>query len=88
MRPAIQFISKKVGSITYQIPVILPVPKEVSKGIYWIIKETCGRKRGKYKKLIYKELVNLSLKRGNAVKVKRNLHQLARENKRFVKYLD
>lgn len=34
VRPAIQFISKKVGSITYQIPVILPVPKEVSKGIY------------------------------------------------------
>jgi len=58
-KPYVALLSKKVGSVTYKIPVSLSLLKENSVSISWIVKEPCGLKKGnsflniKKKKLYY-----------------------------------
>jgi len=45
--------------------------REIFQGIYWTIKETCGLKRGEYSTLLLHELLNLSKRVGNVMRVKK-----------------
>lgn len=59
----------------------MPVTKEFAKAIYWIVNETCGLKKGNYKELLYTEFVELSKTRGNAIKKRIKVQELAEKNK-------
>ena len=86
-RPFLTLVSKKRGSVSYRIPMYISIKREVFQAIYWIINETCGLKKGNYKKVLVKEFVNLSFITGNALRAKRKLHRTAQQNRVFIKYL-
>jgi ribosomal protein S7 len=83
-RPVLTLISKKKGGKVYKIPVSISVNREVFQALQWTIKETCGRNKGNYKKLLLKEFLNLSLKIGNAVRAKKILYKIAKKNRIYI----
>lgn len=87
VKPYVGFISKKVGSVTYKIPIGLRFQKEISLGVYWIVDESCGRKLGPYATCLKKELINAFKKRGLAYKRKEVVHDVAENTRVYLKYL-
>lgn len=86
-RPYLALITKKRGSISYNIPVSISLKREIFQSIYWIINETCGLKKGNYEILLLKEFINLSYQIGNAMKAKKNLHKVGQQNRIYIRYL-
>jgi len=58
--------------------------REIFQGIYWTIKETCGLKRGEYSTLLLHELLNLSKRVGNVMRVKNELYKVAKKNRIYI----
>lgn len=86
-RPFLNLIAIKKGSMTYQVPTYISIQREIFQGLYWLIKETCGLKKRNYQKELLKEFINISFRRGNAVKAKEKLHQAALQNRVYIKFL-
>lgn len=86
-RPYLTLITKKRGSISYNIPVSVGVKREIFQSIYWIINESCGFKKGNYEMLLVKEFINLSYQIGNAMRAKKNLHKIGEQNRIYIRYL-
>jgi len=83
-RPVLILISKKRGGKIYRIPVGIPIKREIFQAVQWTVKETCGRKKGAYMQLLLKELLNLSIKVGNAMRARKNLHKIAEKNRMYI----
>jgi ribosomal protein S7 len=86
-RPFLTLIAIKKGSMTYQVPAYISIKREIFQGIYWLIKETCGLKKRNYQQELLKEFINISFRRGNAVKAKEKLHQASIQNRVYIRFL-
>ena len=79
--------SKKIGSVTYHIPVSLRPSKEISQGIYWVVSESCGYKMGPFEKCLESELSNVLVGQGKSLKKKEALYNLVVKNRAYIKFL-
>lgn len=87
VKPYVGFRKKKVGSVTYVIPVSLRVEKENALAMTWIVKESCGRKLGAFEQCFYTELTGLLSGTARSLKKKEHISKVADANRGFVKYL-
>jgi small subunit ribosomal protein S7 len=85
--PYVGLRAKKVGSVTYKIPVPLSKRKEISAGIAWVVGESCGFKKGKKLDCLEKELRLLYKGQGSILKKKKSLYQTSEANRVYIKYL-
>jgi len=72
-RPVLTFISKRRGSKIYRVPISISMRREIFQGVQWIIKETCGLKKGDYTRVLLNELLNISHKMGVAIRMKKKI---------------
>lgn len=87
VRPYAIVVSQKKGSITYRIPLYTTPNREVFQGLYWLINESCGLKKGDFKYCLLKELVNLSFRTGKVMRIKAHFHKLVQRNRSMIKKL-
>jgi len=83
-RPVLTFISKRRGSKIYRVPISISMRREIFQGVQWIIKETCGLKKGDYTSALLNELLNISNKMGVAIRMKKKLHKFAEKNRMYI----
>lgn len=83
-RPVLTLISKKRGGKVYRVPVSISMKREIFQAVQWTVKETCGLKKGAYSTVLLKELLNISVNVGNAIKVKKALHKFAEKNRMYI----
>lgn len=86
-RPFAIIVSQKKGSITYKIPLYTTRKREIFQGLYWLINESCGLKKGDFKYCLLKELIKLSYKIGKVMRIKANFHSLVQRNRSLIKKL-
>jgi ribosomal protein S7 len=87
VRPYAIIVSQKKGSITYRIPLYTTPNREVFQGLYWLINESCGLKKGDFKYCLLKEFINLSLRTGKVMRIKAHFHKLVQRNRSMIKKL-
>lgn len=85
--PVVQLKRKKVGGISYKIPIHLIEKKRSSLGLKLLVQSSCGRKLGPRLALFSREILLASRGKGQAIQRKNALHNLAVLNRAYIKFL-
>lgn len=86
VKPQIEVKSKRVGGSTYQVPIEVPVRKQSSLAMKWIISFSRKRHEKSMAQKLGAELIDAYNKTGNSVKKKEDTHKMAEANKAFAHF--
>ena len=84
--PKMEVRSRRVGGVTYQIPVEVREDRSISLALRWVVKAArASRKRTNktYMSCLCHELMEAYNKRGGACKIKEEKYRMAEANKAF-----
>ncbi len=86
VKPQIEVKSKRIGGSTYQVPMEVPVRKQASLAMKWII--THSRERGEktMSEKLAGELMDSFNNQGKSVKKKEDTHRMAEANRAFAHF--
>ncbi len=86
VKPIVEVRSRRVGGMTYQVPVEVRPRRQTSLAIRWILSAARGRKgRPMYQRLA-DELSDAYRKQGAAFTMRENVHKMAEANKAFAHF--
>ena len=77
---------RRVGGWTYQVPVGVPPPRQLSLSIRWLIDFAKARGEKSMVDKLAGELMDAANNRGGAMKKKEDTHRMAEANKAFSHY--
>jgi small subunit ribosomal protein S7 len=84
--PSVEVKPRRVGGSTYQVPVEVPLDRQISLAMRWILQNSRSRAgRGMANKLA-NELMEASNGQGNSVKKKDDTHRMAEANRAFAHF--
>ena len=86
IRPTVEVKSRRVGGATYQVPVEVDTDRGVALAMRWVVK--ASKERGE-KTMILRlaaEMFDAYEGRGAAVKVRDDMHRMAKANQAFAHY--
>jgi small subunit ribosomal protein S7 len=86
VKPQIEVKSKRVGGSTYQVPMEVPVKKQNSLAMKWIIQFSRQRAEKSMSQKLAAELMDAYNKQGNSIKKKEDTHRMAEANKAFAHF--
>jgi small subunit ribosomal protein S7 len=86
VKPQIEVRSKRVGGSTYQVPMDVPLKKQISLAMKWIITFARNRAEKTMSGKLSGELIDAFNKTGNAIKKKEDTHKMADANKAFAHF--
>jgi len=81
LRPLLQLRPLFSSGIIYQLPATLDVPKEYTMAVFWFYKAILGRTEYMLSDRIFNELVELFMKKGNAIELKKDYYKLIVQNR-------
>ncbi|HSW94448.1 MAG TPA: 30S ribosomal protein S7 [Candidatus Saccharimonadia bacterium] len=86
IRPTVEVKSRRVGGATYQVPVEVDTDRGIALAMRWIVK--ASKERGE-KTMILRlaaEMLDAHEGRGASVKVRDDMHRMAKANQAFAHY--
>lgn len=86
VRPLVEVRSKRVGGMTYQVPVEVKPKRQQSLTLRWILNATRGRKGKPMYQSLADELSDAYRKQGAAYTMRENVHKMAEANKAFAHF--
>lgn len=87
IKPCVEVKSRKIGGVTYKIPVEIGESRATSIALKWIVKTARTRKDSKSMvKKLYLELLDVYLRKGKSLKKKEDMHRVAESNRAFSNY--
>ena len=86
VKPQLEVKSRRVGGSTYQVPVEVPPPRQLSLSIRWLIDFSKARGEKSMVDKLAGELLDAANNRGGAIKKKDDTHRMAEANKAFSHY--
>jgi small subunit ribosomal protein S7 len=86
VKPQIEVKSKRVGGSTYQVPMEVPVKKQNSLAMKWIIGFSRSRSEKSMAQKLAGELMDAFEKQGNSIKKKEDTHRMAEANRAFAHF--
>ncbi len=86
VKPQIEVKSKRIGGSTYQVPMEVPVRKQVSVAMKWIIKHSRSRGEKTMAQKLAGELIDCFNNTGKSVKKKEETHRMAEANRAFAHF--
>lgn len=86
VRPMLEVKSRRVGGSTYQVPMEVPVRRQQSLAIRWLLSFARGRSEKTMADRLANEILDAFNNRGGAVKKKEDTHRMAEANKAFAHY--
>ncbi|MDZ4743419.1 MAG: 30S ribosomal protein S7 [Verrucomicrobiota bacterium] len=82
-KPRLEVKSRRVGGATYQVPMEVPVDRQISLALRWIVNYASSRKGIALKDALATEILDASQGQGNAIKKRDDVHKMAQANKAF-----
>ncbi len=82
-KPRLEVKSRRVGGATYQVPMEVPVDRQISLALRWIVNYASARKGVALKDALANEILDASQGQGNAIKKRDDVHKMAQANKAF-----
>lgn len=86
VKPQIEVKSKRVGGSTYQVPMEVPVKKQISLAMKWVIAFARKRNETSMARKLAGELMDAYNKQGASIKKKEETHRMADANKAFAHF--
>lgn len=86
IRPAVEVKSRRVGGATYQVPVEVSVDRGIALAMRWIVKVAKGRSEQTMINRLAAEMLEAVEGRGASVKIRDDMHRMAKANQAFAHY--
>lgn len=85
-KPRIETKARRVGGATYQVPMEVPVDRQNSLAMRWIVSFADARKGVPMKEALAAEIMEAYLGQGNAIRKRDDVHKMAQANKAFAHF--
>ena len=85
-KPRIETKARRVGGATYQVPMEVPVDRQNSLAMRWIVGYADDRKGIPMKQALATELLEAYQGQGNAIRKRDDVHKMAQANKAFAHF--
>ena len=86
IRPNIEVRSRRVGGVTYQVPVEVKLKRSETLALRWLLEASRKRKNNTMSDKLFNELMDASQRKGSAIKKREDTHKMAESNKAFAHY--
>ena len=86
IQPSVEVRSRRVGGATYQVPVEVRPERRQALAIRWLIEAARKRSENTMGERLYREFLDASENRGNAIKKREDTHRMAEANRAFSHY--
>lgn len=86
IRPTVEVKSRRVGGATYQVPVEVDTDRGLALAMRWIVKAAKSRGEKTMILRLAAEMMDAHEGRGAAVKVRDDMHRMAKANQAFAHY--
>src|SRR6185295_7751760 len=85
-KPRIETKPRRVGGATYQVPVEIPMDRQLSLAVRWIVDFADSRKGTPMKDALAAEIMEAYQGQGNAIRKRDEVHKMAQANKAFAHF--
>ena len=86
VRPTVEVRSRRVGGVTYQVPVEVKAKRSQALALRWIIDASRKRKDKNMSDKLFNEIYDAYQNKGSAIKKKEDTHKMAESNKAFAHF--
>jgi small subunit ribosomal protein S7 len=86
IRPTVEVKSRRVGGATYQVPIEVDADRGVALAMRWVVKAAKGRGEKTMVLRLAAEMHEAYEGRGTAVKMRDDMHRMAKANQAFAHY--
>jgi small subunit ribosomal protein S7 len=86
VKPRLEVKSRRVGGATYQVPMEVPVPRQLALAMRWIVTFASKRKSIPMMEALAAELKEAAAGQGNAIKKRDDTHKMAQANRAFAHF--
>ena len=85
-KPRIETKARRVGGATYQVPLEIPIDRQLALAVRWIVDFADGRKGQTMKDALAAEILEAYQGQGNAIRKRDEVHKMAQANKAFAHF--
>jgi small subunit ribosomal protein S7 len=85
-KPRLEVKPRRVGGATYQVPLEVPVDRQVSLAMRWLVGFADSRKGTPMRKALASEIMDAYQGQGNAIRKRDDVHKMAQANKAFAHF--
>jgi small subunit ribosomal protein S7 len=86
VRPTVEVKSRRVGGATYQVPIEVATDRGIALAMRWVVKAAKDRSEKTMVLRLAAELMDAHEGRGTAVKIRDDMHRMAKANQAFAHY--
>ncbi len=86
IRPTVEVKSRRVGGATYQVPIEVDTARGMALAMRWIVKAAKDRGEKTMILRLAAEMMDAHEGRGTAVKIRDDMHRMAKANQAFAHY--
>jgi small subunit ribosomal protein S7 len=86
IRPTVEVKSRRVGGATYQVPIEVSIDRGLALAMRWVVKAAKDRSEKTMILRLASELADAHEGRGTAVKIRDDMHRMAKANQAFAHY--
>ena len=85
-KPRLEVKPRRVGGATYQVPMEVPVDRQLSLAMRWLVDFADARKGQAMKEALAAEIMEAFQGQGNAIRKRDEVHKMAQANKAFAHF--
>ncbi|HOW67814.1 MAG TPA: 30S ribosomal protein S7 [Candidatus Paceibacterota bacterium] len=85
-KPRLEVKSRRVGGATYQVPLEVPIDRQLSLAVRWIVDFADARKGMPMQEALAAEILEAAQGTGNAIRKRDDVHKMAQANKAFAHF--
>jgi small subunit ribosomal protein S7 len=85
-KPRLEVKPRRVGGATYQVPMEVPVDRQLSLAMRWLVDFADSRKGQAMKQALAAEIMEAFQGQGNAIRKRDEVHKMAQANKAFAHF--
>lgn len=86
VKPRLEVKARRVGGATYQVPLEVPVDRQISLAIRWIVSLADARKGTSMQNALANEIWEAAQGQGSAIRKRDDMHRMAQANKAFAHF--
>lgn len=86
VRPTVEVKSRRVGGATYQVPIEVATDRGIALAMRWVVKAAKDRSEKTMVLRLAAEIMDAHEGRGSAIKIRDDMHRMAKANQAFAHY--
>jgi len=85
-KPRLEVKARRVGGATYQVPVEVPIDRQLALSMRWLVNFADARKGIPMREALAAEIMEAFQGQGNAIRKRDEVHKMAQANKAFAHF--